>query len=247
MCYSANMSFSLAAVGALCTAAAVIDAGLRQQLVWIPFAFYTCMELLQGVQYSHVNRCGEKANVISTEIAYLLVIVQPLMWNVIYYRRTSGCERKVFVVGMAMAAVWIVMNVAARVLHGAPGFVERTNDTFSYVREGGTVGGEKGCTMKAEGNHHLYWKWSSADFRGMDANWLLYLLIWFVPALVSAGQRKNVLFAMGAAAIAFVITAKFGADVAEFASLWCMFSVPFLVLILAETFLFSGRGLRRRA
>ena len=38
MCYSASMSFTLVAAGALCTAAALIDPELRRRLVFVPFA-----------------------------------------------------------------------------------------------------------------------------------------------------------------------------------------------------------------
>ena len=47
--------------------------------------FYSGMELLQGTQYYIVNQCKNPANTILTEIAYLFVLVQPLMWNYFYY------------------------------------------------------------------------------------------------------------------------------------------------------------------
>ena len=232
MCYSMTMSFMLAFVGLIGTIITSIDPRIRRHFMYVPFAFYTCMELLQGIQYMHVNRCGEPGNAVSTEVAYLLVIVQPFMWNAIYYLRTPalGCDRRMFVVGMAMAFVWMCFSVAGRLLHGQPGYRARENDVHSYVSEGP----EAGCTMRAAPGKHLYWKWASADLRGIEANWLMYLLIWFVPALVSVAQRKNVAVSVCTAAVAFAVTARFGADMAEFASLWCMISVPMLSLMLVE-------------
>jgi hypothetical protein len=231
------MSFTLAFVGLVGTIATSVDPRMRAHLAYVPFAFYTGMELLQGIQYFHVNRCGELANAVSTEVAYVLVIVQPLMWNALYYLRTKGCDRRLFVVGMAMAIVWMCFSVAARLLHGHSGYRTRENDVHSYVDSKGVEGG---CTMRGGPGKHLYWKWASADLRGVDANWLMYLLIWFVPALVSVAQRWQVAVSMCAAAIAFVVTLVFGTDMAEFASLWCMLSVPMLTFMLVD----AGRGLR---
>ena len=251
MCYSAGMSFSLAAVGALCTIASAVDPVLRRQLVYVPFAFYTCMELLQGVQYSHVNLCGSLANATSTEIAYVLVIVQPLMWNLLYYLRTpaTDCDRRLFVVGMAMAVVWMAFSLAARLLSGQPGFQRRTNDVHSYVADpdaGASAATANGCTMQATPENHLYWKWASADFHGVDANWLMYLMIWFVPALLCATQRRNVSIAIAAAAIAMVVTFKYGAKMAEFSSLWCMYSIPLLTVMLVDLAVSQFKGVGSR-
>jgi len=262
------MSFALALAGALVTIASLLDPRLRSQLVYVPFAFYTCMELLQGWQYSHVNRCGSPANAISTEIAYLLVIVQPLMWNAIYYYRSSACacayacERNLFTVGMVMGVVWIVFSVAARLLHGVGGRSDTTADAHSYVpeqhagayrpgapfatsEEEASAEGAAGCTLQATPINHLHWRWASADFSGLDANWLMYLAVWFVPALISASQRRNALFAASAAAIAAAVTWRTGAVAAEFSSLWCLYSVPFLVAALADAGSSKGRGRKK--
>ena len=230
MCYSAGMSFSLAAVGAIASAAALADPTWRRQLRYVPLIFYTCMELLQGVQYSHVNECGTPANRFSTEVAYLLVVVQPLMWNLLYYLRTpaNNCDRRLFVLGMVLAVIWIAFHVAGRLLHGASGFVDRTHGANTY-----TGGDSPGCTMRDPG-HHLYWKWASADLGGLDATWLMYLMIWFLPALVSGCHRLHMAFGVAGAALAAVVTWRWGSRVDEFASVWCLFSIPLLVLGLLD-------------
>lgn len=224
MCYSAGMSFTLAAVGALASVAALLDPTWRRNLTYVPLIFYTCMELLQGIQYSHVNMCGTPANRLSTEVAYVLVIVQPLMWNLLFYLRSPAvsCDRRLFVLGMVMAAIWMVFHVAARILHGVEGYPGRTFGTNTYD------GDSSGCTLRDPG-HHLYWKWASADLGALEASWLMYLLVWFVPALVSRTSRAEAAFTMAGAALAAVVTWRWGSRRDEYASLWCMFSVPLLV------------------
>jgi hypothetical protein len=37
-----------------------------------------------------VNQCDLPVNIFSTEIACLLVIVQPLMWNIVFYMRSES-------------------------------------------------------------------------------------------------------------------------------------------------------------
>ena len=224
------MSFTLALAGLIGTVVTLMDPRLRGLFLFIPFAFYTGMEILQGIQYWHVNRCGDLANAVSTEVAYVLVIVQPLMWNALYYLRTKGPDRSLFVVGMVMSLIWMGFSVAGRLLHGHPSYKARENDVHSYIQ----TGHELGCTMRGGPGKHLYWKWASADLRGVDANWLMYLMIWFVPALVSVAQRTNVAISVCAASVAFVVTAAFGTDMAEFASLWCMLSVPMLTFMLVD-------------
>jgi hypothetical protein len=243
MCYSAEMSLTLAVSGALCTAASIMDPALRAQLVFVPFAFYTLMELLQAWQYTHANLCGAPANAVSTEAAYALVVVQPLLWNVIYYLRTpeGDCERRLFQVGMVMGLLWIAVSVYARARQGRPGVETRTEDAHAYVPGVDGPPGTAGCTKRAEG-HHIYWQWASADLGGVDANWLMYMAVWFVPALISRRHRRHVAIIMSAAALAAAVTWRTGAVSAEFASLWCAYSIPFLVALLVDAFCFGGRA-----
>lgn len=38
---------------------------------------------------------------------------------------------------------------------------------------------------------HLYWQWTSVNFNDFNANMLTYLMIWFIPALISSNFRKS--------------------------------------------------------
>ena len=220
------MSFSFAIVGFVSTFLSLLNPVHRKLFLYVPIGFYTCMELLQGVQYSHVNQCGQFANSVSTEIAYILVIVQPLMWNILYYIRAPLAEKNLFIVGSCMAVIWMVFSITARLIDGP----RSMTDTHSYVPSSDDLLLANGCTLQASSSNHLYWKWVSTDLRGLDANWLMYLMIWFTPALLGASSRRNVSYTILAAAIAMGMTYNYGADIAEFSSLWCMYSIPMMMV-----------------
>src|ERR1700735_229463 len=90
MCYNQPMSLSFALLGIL----AWVHSKNRENRVII--LFYSCMEILQTVQYNFVDECQSNINMILTLIAHVLVCVQPCLWN--WYRiRTNGREyRQVF-------------------------------------------------------------------------------------------------------------------------------------------------------
>uniref|UniRef100_A0A6C0B7J4 Uncharacterized protein n=1 Tax=viral metagenome TaxID=1070528 RepID=A0A6C0B7J4_9ZZZZ len=73
--------------------------------------FYSGMEILQGIQYYIVNECNNPINKLLTEVAYLFVLLQPLMWNFFYYTNSEKCEKNIFVTGMALSLSWIIVNI----------------------------------------------------------------------------------------------------------------------------------------
>jgi len=77
----------------LLTAAWIAKDPKSEKLFLVPLLFYSLMEFLQTVQYFYVNQCSSATNTFLTEIAYVLVIVQPLMWNLFFYYRSdkNGC------------------------------------------------------------------------------------------------------------------------------------------------------------
>lgn len=234
------MSFSLAAIGFVGTIITILVPEFYKSYIFIPFAFYTCMEFLQGIQYFSVNECGSLHNVIGTEIAYILVIVQPLMWNLLFYFRTSprDCSKNLFLVGIAMSIVWIIFSVASRIVITPQNTI--LHNPHSYMPNKEETGLSKeainasGCTMQASPKNHLYWKWKSAYLFGLDANWLMYLMIWFIPALLSESEIITIGGILFGAVIAAIVTINYGAKIVEFASLWCLFSVPLLFLMFID-------------
>ena len=61
------------------------------------------MELLQGIQYYYVNQYFNKMNIILTECAYLLVIVQPLFWNIYFYYNSDKYDKYIFMTAICLS------------------------------------------------------------------------------------------------------------------------------------------------
>ncbi len=182
------------------------------------------MELLQTVQYFFVNRCDWKINVWSTEFAYLLVIVQPLMWNLIFYMRSKEEKHKnIFKLAIIMCVIWIAMNVYARVSYH-PDAANNNNDKcgfFNYY---------KTCTMRDKRTSHLYWRWTTKHLPDLTANYFMYLCLWFVPALLVPHTKISGVMLMVGALIGYIFTRMSGGNMIEFPAIWCYISVPIVAL-----------------
>ena len=203
---------------------------MNKQYIYILLGFYTIMELLQTIQYQYVNQCDNPINIFLTNIAYILVIVQPLMWNTIYYLRTRNtCDSRVFKLAMALCVVWISMNVLQRCLFNKNDYdkVNKLNDIHSD---------DKTCTHRDSSTSHLYWKWTTEQIPNFSANWFMYICLWFIPALLVFKTRLSSIYLMISAIIGAGITYKYG-SYKEFSSTWCYISLPILLFIFVEYFL----------
>ena len=230
MCFSWRMSLAFAAAGAAATAYAALDRRLRAEYLPVLLAFYTAMEALQTAQYMFVNECSDRRNQLLTEVAYVLVIVQPLLWNVVYYLRTE--RNPIFLCASAMCVLWILVSVFCRATYAGA----ENDKRCSFFHRG-----DRPCTMQDDGGH-LYWSWPSAYYRDMNASFFMYLVLWFVPALFVAKTRPTALVTMLGAALSLAVTLHMGkANMIEFPSTWCLFSIPILVSCIALT-LASSKG-----
>lgn len=221
MCYSANMSYTLFTLGAVITSYLFIkNPKLPYNHVPIILLFYTLMELLQGIQYKYVNDCDNKMNKLLTEIAYIFVIVQPFMWNVFFYLNSTTCDKQVFLVGISMAICWMLVNILARIMYTPDAALIRYQSVFA---------GKEVCTKKNAS--HLFWEWTFANFEELNANFLLYLLIWFIPALVTARHRLSSIILILSACVGVFMTYKAG-EIQIFTAAWCYISVPIVLCVI---------------
>lgn len=228
MCYNAPMSFSFGALG-IATALYLMyfNPQLKYKYVMMVLLFYTCMEFLQGVQYFFVNQCSNRVNRILTEFAYLLVILQPLMWNLFFYLNSSSCDKFVFKTGMALSFLWLVFNLGARLMYH-----KNMDPNDVQTKNMSAFAGPQVCTKKKAS--HLYWEWTSANIRDFTATYLWYLLLWFIPPLLVAQHRVAayvmILFALVGCLMAYVSGEPY-----IFASAWCYISVPMIVALISLT------------
>jgi hypothetical protein len=181
------------------------------------------METLQGIQYFFVNQCSNAVNIFLTEVAYVLVLTQPLMWNMFYYFNSSEGDKKIFLVAIVSILVWMTSDVLSRIMYNKTG-LNKTNETGFYASD-------KVCTKKEK--THLYWQWTSANFRELNANGLCCFILWFIPALFSTKFRSTALLMMGLSAFAALV-AYLNNEFFTYASLWCYISVPIMLLIIFD-------------
>ena len=221
MCFSPKISFSLFVAGTLLAYVSYVDPILRPSKMYILFVFYALMELLQTVQYSVVNQCDLPANIYLTEIAYLLVIVQPLMWNTIFYLRNTSSQtsKSIFMLAIVLCLLWIVMNVYTRL----------TYDPKTAKDNCGLFNHNKTCTYRDANTSHLYWRWKTNHISDMTANYFMYMCLWFVPALLVANTRPSGVVLTLGAILGFIITKMYGSTIVEFPATWCYISVPILI------------------
>ena len=229
MCYNSEMSFAFASIGIVALAylytykKSIAASGIQYLLI-----FYIFMELLQGIQYFFVNQCSNFVNIFLTEIAYILVLVQPLMWNMFYYFNSVESDKKVFLVAIVSFVVWMILDISARVMYDKTG----NNKTKKH----GFFAGDKVCTKKQK--THLYWEWTSANFGDLNATVLSYYLIWFIPALFSS-QFRNTSILMMVLALFSAFIAMLNNEFFTFASLWCYISVPIFVCVIFNYMFFK--------
>ena len=232
MCYSASISFVFALVGLSAALWIYLDPK-QDSLILLPLLFYTIMELLQTVQYFFVNQCSSSTNRFLTEIAYVLVIVQPLLWNLFFVLRSppASSDRKIFLVGMVFAAVWLLFNLTGRLLYlRRPRRHINRRSIFSPPKNARY----NACTRRFK-NDHLFWEWSSTELYDFNANYLMYLMIWFLPALCSSSQVRYAGILMGSALVGLGFS--FLSGVKTFPSIWCFISIPIILSLV----LFGGQ------
>jgi hypothetical protein len=154
----------------------------------------------------------------------LFVILQATVWNTFFYYNSSDKEKPIFLTAIVLTLVWVFFNIMARLLYNRfPSLLKNQTKEISVFAS------DKVCTKQRK--THLYWEWTSANFGELNANFLSYLMLWFIPALVS--QRFRVVSAIltCSALVAGIISIASG-EYFVFTSLWCYISIPIVLFIL---------------
>lgn len=220
MCYNQPMSLLFSTLGTWATIYTYNKKFLRNNYLHLITGFYTIMELSQAIEYSYVNQCGGFMNKALSEFAYLLVIVQPLLFHVVGYLRNNNKEdKKIFKVSITMFIIWMLCNIYARLIY-------TDNDSYtkwSYLYSDNT------CIMRHTNTTHLYWQWTAENMYDYHANFFSYLLIWFVPPLFVKKERKihaTVIMSFLVGTLLTMLNNRWE----EHASIWCFVSIPVSVI-----------------
>jgi len=186
------------------------------------------MELSQAIEYSFVNQCN---NIINTfylsEFAYFLVILQPLLFHYISYlklKKNNNPDYKIFKVSIAMFVCWLFFNIYSRIM------VDKNNpdlSEFSYFYNPQT------CIMQYDHKTHIYWQWSFLNMKDYSANFLNYLMIWFIPPLFVNKERQLYICVYISFMVGTFLTYLSGRW-QEHASIWCYVSIPVSTIIILK-------------
>ena len=217
MCYSPEMSIMFALLG---VAALIYVQDSKKAYLSFIIVFYIAMEILQFIQSYLVNDCENRWNRLLTEVAYFFVIVQPLLWNFYFYQNCSSSESGLFKAGIGLSIGWIVFSLLGRLLYGT---------TRSMTNRDSGLTGDRVCTYK--GSSHLYWKWTSANLDDFNATILMYMLVWFVPALLSSSHWITATIILIGAGLSVGINAYMG-DLKGFTATWCYLSIPIIAIMI---------------
>jgi len=226
MCFSQEYSISFAILGIISLIIFKNNKNLVHNLGYIPIIFYTIMEIVQALQYSYVNECNNPINRLLTEAAYILVLVQPLMWNYIFLKKKNKLRTKfhegILYCAIVLCIVWIIGHVIRRFdFYGSNEHLHE-HDKFSEMMQG-----TKTCTYKNP-NEHLYWKFKINSIYGLNANWFMYLILWFVPGLLVPEGLLSVSLLFLGALFSWLYVVYKNQSKHIFPSLWCLTSSPYM-------------------
>jgi len=222
MCFSQNISLTFAILGSILIYISYNNKSSYKNYFYLLVIFYTLMEWLQFIQYSYVNQCDSKINILLTNFAYILIIVQPLLWNLYFYiNSTNSNDQNIFKLAIVFAIIWIIYNISLRMLY---------NPDHNKNNICGFFNNDKTCTYRDNNKSHLYWKWTTAYYKDVTPNYFMYLCIWFIPALFVKHTRLTSLQLILGATLGLLYTLQYGASIYEFPSVWCFISIPFIAL-----------------
>lgn len=225
MCYSYKLSFSFFIVGIISSIYFYNNRDYYDddKYFYLILLYYSLMELLQTIQYFLVNECDNMLNVFTTNIAYVLIILQPLLWNMYFYINAEKKDRNIFKLAIILAIIFIIFNIITRLLYNKTTYYRNsTRKETVYQYKKGT------CTRYDK--FHLYWTWNSIYLRDLHPNMLLYFLIWFIPALLVKKFRMYIYIIFGSLILSYLIALYNNASYTV-SSTWCYLSI-FIVLMI---------------
>lgn len=226
MCWSGEASFALAA-GGFAGAAWSRHKG-HEVFRWLPLAYFSVMETLQGLTYAVIGDCGLPANTALTYLSYLHICFQPFFVNMFALSWMPEERRK------AARWIWPLCGIGAAIM------------LFMLVGQGywGTcqVAKQPLCgadTCSYHGEWHIAWRLTLSN---LDPNYLSYwITVFFVPIVYGSWRFVVYHFALGPL-LAWQLTENKD----ERAAVWCLSSIAFLsaahIPFISRLLTISSRG-----
>ena len=212
MCFNQPISFVFGSLGILASYNLYKKkAPLSQH---IHFLFYSGMEFLQFFQYFYIDSCSA-ANSSLTQLAYVYIWLQPIMYNT-FYLLTTPRHAAIFkynIIFSLFVFVWAMDRMFFHYVH-------------QYDRRDEINGGTITCTYR--GNKHLYWHFDLASNRGVETNYLFYLTLICLPSF----WTEHALYLNGTFLSGLSLAYYYTRNIDETVSFWCLLSLPYLLISL---------------
>jgi len=213
MCFSEKWSFNLSIIGILLIIYRIF---YKYPLVaLIPVILYTIMEITQYLQYKVINQCDSKVNQNLTKFTWILQWIQPLMWNMIYLHITKS-NKGVFKFSIVLSLIIFITGLLR---------VFNYSDTVSITHELQVKG--RNCALK--GDKHLMWNNNAQTFYGLEPNWFVYLLLWFVPILWVTPFKLGLELFLAQLSLFILTLLILGKVDDQSAATWCLLAIPGVV------------------
>jgi len=210
MCFSEKWSLNLSIFGILLTSYRIFNKYSIVSLV--PTVLYTIMEITQYLQYKVINQCDNKINQNLTKFTWILQWIQPLMWNTIYLYVTKS-NKGVFKFCMVLSFIVFITGLL-RVFN----YSKKKSITHELQVKG------RNCTLK--GDKHLMWNNNAQTFYGLEPNWFVYLLLWFVPILWVTPFKLGLELFLAQLSLFILTLLIIGKVDDQVASTWCLLAIP---------------------
>ena len=209
MCWSSEASFTLATIGF--TGAAF--AAYRKEPVfrWLPLAYFSGMETLQGFTYSWIGQCGNDFNHWLTILSYLHIAFQPFFVSMFSLSFLSSEQRK------KASWIWIACAITAVVMLSMFLFPSIPGNCSI---EGQSLCGPSICSY--HGNWHIAWMLKLSN---LDPHYFSYWITVFILPFLFKGWRFTLYHLFLGPLLAFALTT----DKNEQPAIWCLLSIAFLL------------------
>lgn len=222
MCFSENWSLSFGIFGA---AISIYRIYYKYQLIAILIpVFYTIMEFTQYFQYKVVNQCDNPVNQNLTKFTWFLQWIQPVLWNITFYIITKS-NKEVLKFSIVLSLIIFVTGMLR---------VFNTSDKISITHEVQVKG--RNCAIS--GDKHIMWNNNAQTLYGLEPNWFVFLLVWFIPILwITPFKRAiNIFCWMISGPLVAIIILNIGRNTFDLnyndqvGSTWCLLSIPGIIL-----------------
>lgn len=210
MCFSERWSLNLSILGSLLT---IYRIYYKYPMVAIvPTFFYTIMEVTQYLQYQVINQCDNEINKNLTKFTWILEWIQPLMWNIVYLYITKS-NKDVFRFSIFLSLLIFIAGIA-RVFNNS------TNKSITHELQ------VKGRNCTIQGDKHLMWNNNAQTFYGLEPNWFVYLLLFFIPTLWITPFKIGFYTFFSQFFVVIATLLIIGRIDDQAPSVWCLLSIP---------------------